>query len=164
MDWDKIIKDAEFEQSQHLMRAEALADVIKSAKRLQGLGEIARATPSRKYQKTSRGRINPTREAVAKILEENGGPLQTRDLLPRLRARGVEVGGKDPVATLSARLSNSDDFRIDRAVGWWFSNKPIPIPMPSQVTMNEAEDRSLEVQPSASDTDQEGGDNRASLI
>ena len=52
--------------------------------------------------------------------------MQTRDLVPLVRAKGIEVGGKDAVATLSARLSNSAEFRMIRGRGWWFKDEPTP--------------------------------------
>jgi len=47
-----------------------------------------------------------TAEIAVTILREAGNPMSTRDLVPLVEAHEIEIGGKDPVATLSARLSN----------------------------------------------------------
>lgn len=160
MDYDMIIKEAEFTKSRLLMEVAGLEDIIRGAKKLKGLsGRSAQSLPTKR--KPRKGRVNPTRAAASEILEAHGGPMETRDMLPLIIARGIDVGGKDPVATLSARLSNSDDFQNKRGVGWWFANRPMPGEIQNS---NEAEDQSLEVQPSASELDQEGGDTHASLI
>ncbi|MGI3170169.1 hypothetical protein ACRARG_13540 [Pseudooceanicola sp. C21-150M6] len=87
----------------------------------------------------------PTRIAAREILDELGMPVETRDLLPLIQERGIEVGGKDPIATLSARLSNSEEFKVRRGVGWWFSDRPFP-----GEDFEEAEDDTLEGDTSAS--------------
>ena len=74
-----------------------------------------------KSQKSS-GALAKTEEATASILRELGHPVKTAELLTKLVARGVEVGGQSPVATLSARLSRATSLINDRSKGWWFRN------------------------------------------
>lgn len=103
----------------------------------------------------------PTREAARKILDEYGEPIETRNLLSLIRERGVDVGGKDPVATLSARLSNSREFRNKRGVGWWFSDRPYP----SELGFEEAEDETVEGSSSASsEHSNNGGSSNAAAL
>ncbi len=67
-----------------------------------------------------------TREAVRSILKERGSPVRLSDLLREVQGRGVKVGGKNPMSTFAARLSNSSEFESIRGRGWWFSNQPLP--------------------------------------
>ncbi len=58
-------------------------------------------------------------EACWQILSEEGRPLPTREIVKRLETRGLAVGGKNNVATLSAALSHSPHFRtLGRTQGW----------------------------------------------
>lgn len=63
-------------------------------------------------------RSDPILDAAAEELGERTAPMRTRILLKRLNNRGVEVPGKVPQNTLSARLSNSPRFRSHGRSGW----------------------------------------------
>jgi hypothetical protein len=52
------------------------------------------------------------------ILRETGRPWRTRDLLKELKARGLPVGGNDPMSNLSGRLGRSQQFRTHKTLGW----------------------------------------------
>lgn len=57
-------------------------------------------------------------EAVAALLAANG-PMRTRDILARLQAQGIEIGGANKVDTVSVILSRTKDrFKPDRTLGW----------------------------------------------
>lgn len=57
-------------------------------------------------------------EAAAAILAAES-PMRTRELLARLQAQGIEVGGANKIDTVSVILSRSKDrFRPNRATGW----------------------------------------------
>jgi hypothetical protein len=58
--------------------------------------------------------------AAESIVLEHG-PMSTRDMLPLILARGIEVGGRDPVATLSARISGRGDLYAYSGK-WYFEN------------------------------------------
>ncbi len=62
--------------------------------------------PIRQRVARQRGGVGADTVAAAEEIIRDRGPLPTRDLLPLIRAKGIEVGGNDPVATLSARISN----------------------------------------------------------
>lgn len=55
--------------------------------------------------------------ACAEILAD-GKPRHTRDLVPMLSERGVEVGGTHKVLAVSAILSGDVRFKPSRKVGW----------------------------------------------
>ena len=61
-------------------------------------------------------------DACASILSEVGAS-PTRILVERLAANGIEVGGADKIAALSAILSRSKRFESDRAAGGWVLSK-----------------------------------------
>lgn len=106
--------------------------------------------------------MDTTRAAVAKILEAYGGPLETRDLVPLVKEEGVAIGGKDDVATLSARLSNSGDhFKLHRGIGWWFADRALP-DVPEG--LEEAEGQSTTAKPSASHQGREGGESNTAAL
>ena len=96
------------------------------------LGESAPAQPA----PPSLPRIQPSHmvvpshvEAVAEILTEQGEPLAMRELVNRLRRKGVRFVGKDPKLSLSATLSRSRQFRSVSFEGgrcWWFSDRSLP--------------------------------------
>lgn len=64
------------------------------------------------------GAIYDTAVAVQQYMKEHGDGIKTRDLLPIVLAKGIEVGGQNQVATLSARLSTSLMFVLNK--GHWF--------------------------------------------
>lgn len=107
--------------------------------------------------------MDATREAVSKILTEYGEPLETRDLVPLVKEQGVEIGGKDDVATLSARLSNSPEhFKRHKGSGWWFADRALPGGL---TEFEEAEGQLVEAQPSASEQDsKEGGESDSAAL
>ena len=53
----------------------------------------------------------------------DAGASPTRILVERLAANGIEVGGADKIAALSAILSRSERFESDRAAGGWVLSK-----------------------------------------
>lgn len=86
----------------------------------------AQATDAVKADRPNFKRIAPaqgsgsaTLNAVIEILKDRGVPLSTRDLLPLVRAKGIEVGGKDALATLSARISQKGKIAVSGGK-WWF--------------------------------------------
>jgi hypothetical protein len=69
-------------------------------------------------QAARRGAGADTVVAALNIIRDLG-PQHTRDLLPLIIARGIIVGGKSPIATLSARLSSSGKGIIEMVRGRW---------------------------------------------
>ena len=56
------------------------------------------------------GLVYETADFVRNYMRRNGDGMKTRELLPIVEAAGIEVGGQNPIATLSARLSTSQMF------------------------------------------------------
>lgn len=64
------------------------------------------------------GKLNETEAMAVLLINESGSPQPTRILYEEMRKRGLEIGGKDGVATLSARLSRSTMLINDKPFGW----------------------------------------------
>jgi hypothetical protein len=47
-------------------------------------------------------------------------------MLSAMNEAHVEVGGKDPKATLDSRLRYSGLFTNIRGMGWWLNDRPVP--------------------------------------
>lgn len=109
--------------------------------------------------KISRARsgIGEETAKIAKaILTEAGRPLSTRDLLPLVEAHNIEIGGKDKVATLSARLSNfvKKGGQIQLVGGKWYLSQSV-----SDADNEETADTPSKEEPAASFfSNQEGGE------
>lgn len=155
MDYLAAAADAKIRLSQLDREREALVKFIDGAEALARIVQTESTSVARRSPKNPRpkGAMEATRVAVDQALKGRGAPMQTRDLLAALTELGVQVGGKDAVATLSARLSNADDFELHRGHGWWFTGQRIP-----GLDFDEAEGQSVEAQPSASNFDKGGRD------
>jgi hypothetical protein len=78
----------------------------------------AERVPRSSRQPARRGAGADTVTAAIAILRERGHPLPTRELLPLIVQHGIEVGGKSPIATLSARLSGAKGV-LQMSAGRW---------------------------------------------
>ena len=101
-----------------------------------------------------------TREAVRAHLEECGAPVKLRELLSEMLRRGIPVGGKNATATLAARLSNADEFRSIRGVGWWFADKPFP----GSLSVFEELEGAAATQSPSNSNDENGGSHGTALV
>ena len=68
-------------------------------------------------------------DAVVDLIRAKGRPIRTRDLLAQIEQRGLDVGGKNPVATLSSCLSRDKKRLVNnRKLGWrlveWGGDRP----------------------------------------
>ncbi len=64
------------------------------------------------------GRLADTERGAGEIIRKHGRPVPTQSLLQELTGMGIEVGGKDPSSTLSARLSRAPSLEFQRGLGW----------------------------------------------
>lgn len=81
-------------------------------------GERVVAAPMPEFRNV-REKTRQVLETCWRILAEEGRPLPTREIVERLEKRGLEIIGKNKVATLSAALSHSPHFRtLGRTQGW----------------------------------------------
>jgi hypothetical protein len=76
------------------------------------------ALPKREPVAATTGALAETEGAAIEVIKAAGRAIPTREMLEALRARGVEVGGKDPASTLSARLSRASALENVRPYGW----------------------------------------------
>lgn len=67
---------------------------------------------------TGNQRSDPILDAAAEVLALRTAPMRTSLLLKHLNRRNLEIHGKVPQNTLSARLSNSPRFRSHGRSGW----------------------------------------------
>src|SRR6185312_15389269 len=101
-------------------RVELVAELARIDRFLESADEMARelglapaAAPAPQTRKLARrGTGAETLNAVAAIIEAQG-PMSTRDLVPLVLERGIEIGGKDAIATLSARISKKGVVELD---------------------------------------------------
>lgn len=152
MDYAKIAQDARAERAELVERLQKLDVLIATVESLSGVATghspVPAARAARPVAPRASNVMTPTRDAVARILRAQGRAMQTAELVPMLKAAGVAVGGKNEVATLSARLSNSEDFTNNRGIGWWFTGEDVP--GLSSLSLDEAEGQHDQAQPSAS--------------
>lgn len=64
------------------------------------------------------GAVADSAAAAVEHIKMVGRAVPTRELLDILKLKGIAVGGKDEIATLSARLSRSSLLVNTRGVGW----------------------------------------------
>lgn len=64
------------------------------------------------------GKVYDTAMIVLHYMQEHGEGKRTRELLPFVKGKGMEVGGANEIATLSARLGTSQMFQLRG--GQWF--------------------------------------------
>src|SRR3546814_11801938 len=85
------------------------------------IGDVVEAEIRRVSTKRSRDRKPPTAGAIydtamaaIRYMRQHGEGMTTRELLPIVEAAGVEVGGNNPIATLSARIGRSEERRVGK--------------------------------------------------
>lgn len=115
-----LVSEAKHRLAQLDKEAQELRAFIQMAERLKGqLSGEGRVRPAyiqmvpsiRRDRKPSQsGIVYETANFVRTYMRENGDGLKTRELLPIVEAAGIEVGGQNPIATLSARLGTSQMF------------------------------------------------------
>lgn len=67
-------------------------------------------------------------ETSLAIIRAARKPLHTRDLIRELAARGVVIGGTNPVTNLSGFLSRSPELKNSRTLGWSLAEWPADFP------------------------------------
>jgi len=80
-----------------------------------------------------------TEQAAITVLREAGKPVSTEEMAERLREKGVDIGGRDPISTLYARLKRARALDYDRRLGWRLSEPrqeigtagPLPVEQPA---------------------------------
>jgi hypothetical protein len=110
-------------EEQHLMeRLEAVRAVIRlyssgsSAASLEPEPDIAGR--QKRNVRVPSATTNKIKTVVAELLHGRSSPTPTRDIIACLAANGIEIGGKNPIATLSALLSHAEEFEPVGRKGW----------------------------------------------
>jgi hypothetical protein len=98
-----------------------------------GDGESTRAnethSANQERQRAPRGGMSgrAVQECIA-ILRERGHPIQTKELYALIERRGIKLGGKTPIGSLSGCLSRTPGLVADRSRGWslieWTTEEP----------------------------------------
>lgn len=70
------------------------------------------------------GTMSDTENMAADVIRAHGRHVPTRLMMEELGKRGLLVGGKDPLSTLSARLSRAPSLVNVRALGWTLRSLP----------------------------------------
>lgn len=115
----------EVRQLAELKRVRALyssSGPIKSAERVV-IGDHASAVVIRAGRKMAPGRQRAL-EFVAMLLGQESGPVKTVTLARAIQQAGIDIGGGDPVNSLSALLSTSGQFQAHGRSGWTLKNTP----------------------------------------
>jgi hypothetical protein len=109
-------------------RDQALAEANRWEKFLAMLDELEGAVAPSQPQSPARpitpnppaqtGILDATERAAIQIITKAGRPVPTRDLLVGLDELGIRIGGKEPLSTLSARLSRATGLENVRPYGW----------------------------------------------
>lgn len=119
---DKIIEALREERIALLQKIAAIDATLAAYGVVLGGKTIASKPPQVRAEATSRTPSEKTqkiRSRVRAILSLTPGiPVPTRQLVDILTNDGFEIGGKKPIATLSALLSNSRDFESIGRQGW----------------------------------------------
>lgn len=122
MDYKKLIVHAQQRRDALLQQVQLLEKLIEISTIL----DRDEPVPQKMLHDWLDSSLSPTRREAAAVLNSLGRPVKTAELLPLLRQRGVSIEGKNPLATLSARMSNSRDFQSLGPLGWWFRDRDIP--------------------------------------
>lgn len=85
-------------------------------------GVVPKKIGATKYSTPQRAPAKKTleiRKAVRGLIVPRGSkPTPTRELVSYLKMMSIDVGGKNPIATLSALLSHSEGFKSIGRSGW----------------------------------------------
>ena len=85
-------------------------------------GNSSPLTGPRQTKRAPAGVGAETARVAAEIIRDANRAMTTRELTPLIEAHGIEISGKDKVATLSARLGNDakrDDGHLKLIAGKW---------------------------------------------
>ena len=121
---DDIIANAIARRDAALSEARRWDDFIRMYSELAGAqSKKQTAGPSASTASANPGALSDTEKATREIIERLGRPVATRELLGLLAEIGIDVGGKDPASTLSARLSRAPSLENIRQRGWWIKGR-----------------------------------------
>lgn len=111
--WDDFIRTA-----QELMGGGAVLPAHYTAPMLPGIPESSPRAVNRVGIDFSGAALAMTEQRAVQLINEAGRAMHTRELLKKMEEGGLPVGGKNPIATLSARLSRAKKLYNTRIDGW----------------------------------------------
>lgn len=117
--WTQFVRMYEELTGRTIPGCSTASQSVTGADRHSGIGLQPPRPPVRRPVK-----VQETEAAAAAIIREAGGIVPTRRMLEELLRRGVEVGGKNPQATLNARLSRAPSLVYERPYGWKVLEEP----------------------------------------
>jgi hypothetical protein len=109
-----------------LARIDAFLEVAAELSRNEGDSPV-RGAPRLRPAIAQRG-VGADTVAAGLAIVRMHGPLTTRSLLPLIKERGIPVGGKSDIATLSARLSSTGKGVLEIFEGKWHAVQPNEAP------------------------------------
>ena len=103
--------------------AQARAEVARLEAFLEVYRELDTGSPKvarvrTRHTMATSGAVADSASAALEHIRVTGRAVSTRELVTVLTAKGIEIGGNDPIATLSARLSRSPLLTNIRGAGW----------------------------------------------
>ena len=111
------------------------------APKVGAMSDAQKADAPRARVQAPAGAGSETVKAVVAIITDRG-PLPTRDLLPLVRAKGIEVGGLQPIATLSARISGKGKVEVRNGKWHLIENSDAQAPDSEEATDQTAKEES----------------------
>lgn len=125
MSGDSILSEAMIKRASAVAEVERWTVFIEMYRQLKGGGQVDE-TPGAGQRGST---LAETEEAALAAIRRNDRPMKTEELLTALSEAGVEIGGKNPLGTLSARLSRIESLESDRRLGWRLKAPPAPTPV-----------------------------------
>ena len=114
-----MLKAARDEKQKLLERLKAVQEVIRAyGGEPASAGDPRPASTGVRRTRAPSERTQKIRDLVTSLLSGQADPVPTRDILVFVLAEGIEVVGSQPVSTLSALLSHSEEFESHGRAGW----------------------------------------------
>jgi hypothetical protein len=101
-------------------RITKIQNYIDVAREFESTGvDSPRENPSERRSRIPQGGIGAQAIRLAvEMVQERGKPIPTKELVDLMKARGLDVGGNNPITTLSSYLSRAPELSADRSRGW----------------------------------------------
>jgi hypothetical protein len=109
----------DFTASLPMLRAEGVAKVTEALMSLPPVGDTPDATPE--IRKSSMEDFEAVSDELFATIDR---PLQRKPLLEALEARGLVIGGREPLNTLSARMNRKANVINLKGHGFWRRDRP----------------------------------------
>ena len=141
-----IVNGADREEGMSIARAEAELTILKGEfertrlrfaelqqriAKIQNYIDVARefestedALPDKRTRIPQGGIGAQAIRLAIEMVRERGQPIPTRELVDMMKDRGLDVGGNNPITTLSSYLSRAPELSADRSRGWSLTELP----------------------------------------